>query len=102
VGDYRFKRLFVGSSSPHLHVDSALAGEVARYSLLHDGIQFAYRNIYIGVSLPSMELTSRALVDASKRGLQGLYLVDGRKYASNDIQSLLQHGKSLRALCRNI
>ncbi|KAK5808362.1 hypothetical protein F5H01DRAFT_61098 [Linnemannia elongata] len=97
VGDYRFARLVVNSSSPHLHVDSALAAEVSRYSLPQDGSQ-AYRNIYLDVSLhPSMELTGQALVVASKRGLQGLYIVDGKKFASNNIQSILHHGQSLRS-----
>lgn len=99
LGDYRFSRLVVNSSSPHLHVDSVLAADVSRYSAPEGGSQLAYRNIYLGVSLyPTMELTSQALVGASKRGLQGLYIVDGRKFASNDIQSILHHGQSLRSL----
>ncbi|KAG0372491.1 hypothetical protein BGX24_000184 [Mortierella sp. AD032] len=44
-----------------------------------------------------MNLTSRALLDATKRGLQGLYLADGRMFASSDIQSILHLGKDLRS-----
>ncbi|KAK3841785.1 MAG: hypothetical protein J3R72DRAFT_148158 [Linnemannia gamsii] len=44
-----------------------------------------------------MNLTSRALLDATKRGLQGLYLADGRVFASSDIQSILHLGKDLRS-----
>ncbi|KAG9064773.1 hypothetical protein KI688_003032 [Linnemannia hyalina] len=99
LGDYHFTRLVVNSSSPHLHGDALLAAEVSRYNVPQGGRQVAYRNIHIGVSCyPSMELTSQALTSASKRGLQGLYIADGRKFASNDIQSFLHHGRSLRSL----
>lgn len=99
LGDYRFTLLIVNSSSPHLHVDSVLAAEVSRYSVPQGWSQVAYRNIYPGIGLhPSVELTSQALVGASKRGLQVLYIVDGRKFASKDIQAALHHGQSLRTL----
>ncbi|KAF9082149.1 hypothetical protein BGX29_004032, partial [Mortierella sp. GBA35] len=45
-----------------------------------------------------MDLASQALGEASKRGLQGLYISDGRKFASRDIQSVLHHGRNLRTL----
>ncbi|KAF9548781.1 hypothetical protein EC957_005715 [Mortierella hygrophila] len=98
LGDYHSTRLVVDTSSPHLHGDVLLAAEVSRYSVPQGQRQFAYRNIHIGVSCyPSMELTSQALIGASKRGLQGLYIADGGKFASNDIQSFLHHGQSLRS-----
>ncbi|KAF9083775.1 hypothetical protein BGX29_000817 [Mortierella sp. GBA35] len=93
------RELYVSRGHSDMHQDKALALLIADTQLTQDkSCPELWRSIYLEVCPIPNTATSRALIEASERGLQKLFVAAGDRLDSRVIQSILHRGQDLREM----